>query len=147
MQGLLINAYPWHNVAWLYDTVRPDQIEDKDDLWIKTWGTPLNENHHGGQSKKALLQEEEEGWVTAHMHEHPTSCTRTLHLVSNVLSVLVISTIFIASTFLTGRVNYLLTVAQISNYINTWVKFIHNFYLRMYDFCQFYVRINHTYRK
>ena len=142
---MLINAYPWHNVAWLYDTVRPEKIEDKDDLWIKTWGTPLNENHHGGQSKKALLQEEEEGWATAHMHEHPTSCTRTLHLVSNILSVLVICTIFSASTFLSGREKYFFAVAQIR--INSRVQFIHNLYLRMYEFCQFYARIYPTYRK
>ena len=102
MKGMFINAYPWHNVAWLYDTVRPEQIEDKDDLWVKTWGTPLNENHHGGQSNKALLQEEEEGWANAHKHSHPTSLTRNLHLVSNFLSVLVIVTHFVVSTFLTG---------------------------------------------
>ena len=62
MKGLFINAFPWHNVAWLYDTVRPEHIEDKDDLWVKTWGTPLNETHHGGKSEKAVLQEEEEEW-------------------------------------------------------------------------------------
>ena len=107
MKGMFINAYPWHNVAWLYDTVRPEQIEDKDDLWVKTWGTPLNENHHGGQIKKALLQEEEEGWANTHKHRHPTSLTRNLHLVSNFLSVIVIVTHFVVSTFLTGWLKYM----------------------------------------
>ena len=113
---MFINAYPWHNVAWLYDTVRPEQIEDKDDLWIKTWGTPLNENHHGGPSKKALLQEEEEGWADAHKHRHPTSLTRNLHLASNILSLIVISTHFVVSTFLTGWLKYIFGYQRKTHY-------------------------------
>ena len=43
--NMMFNA--WHGVAWLYDGVSPDKIEDKGDLWIKTWGTQLSLNHQG----------------------------------------------------------------------------------------------------
>ena len=100
--GMFLNAFPWHGVAWLYDTVMPDQIEDKDDLWVKTWGTPITQNHHGGKSKKALLQQEENEWVNAHQHSSPTSVTRMLHLASNILSGAIVVTLYIVSTVFTG---------------------------------------------
>ena len=100
--GMFLNAFPWHGVAWLYDTVMPDQIEDKDDLWVKTWGTPITQNHHGGKSKKALLQQEENEWVNAHQHSSPTSVTRMLHLASNILSGAIVVTLYVVSTVLTG---------------------------------------------
>ena len=103
--GMFFNAFPWHGVAWLYDTVIPDQIEDKDDLWVKTWGTPLAENHHGDKSRKALLQEEESEWVNAHQHSSPTSLTRLLRLGSNILTGTIIVTMYIASTALTGKLH------------------------------------------
>ena len=101
--GLFLNAFPWHGVAWLYDTVRPDQIEDKDDLWVKTWGTPVTENHHGGKSKKMLLQEEENEWVNAHQHTSPTSLTRGIHLVTNILTAVIVVTLYLVSTGITGK--------------------------------------------
>ena len=100
--GMFLNAFPWHGVAWLYDTVMPDQIEDKDDLWVKTWGTPLAQNHHGGKSRKALLQQEENEWVNAHQHSSTTSVTRMLHLASNILTGAIVVTLYIVSTVLTG---------------------------------------------
>ena len=100
---MFFDVFPWHNVAWLYDTVRPEHIDDKDDLWVKTWGTPLNENHRGGKSEKAVLQEEEEEWVSAYKHAGPTSFTRNLRLMANILSSIFIVTQFLVSTFLTGR--------------------------------------------
>ena len=99
---MFLNAFPWHGVAWLYDTVMPDQIEDKDDLWIKTWGTPLSQNHHGGKSRKALLQQEEIEWVNAHQHSSTTSVTRMLHLASNILTGAIVITLYLVSTVLTG---------------------------------------------
>ena len=101
-QGLFINAFPCHNVPWLYDTVRPEHIEDKDDLWLKTWGTHLSLNYHGGKSKKILRQEEENQWMKAHNHRYPTSCTRVLQLISNVFTGMIITAVYITSTGLAG---------------------------------------------
>ena len=101
-QGLFINAFPCHNVPWLYDTVRPEHIEDKDDLWLKTWGTPLSINYHKGKTKKILRQEEENEWMKAHNHRYPTSWTRLLQLISNVLTGMIIIALYITSTGLAG---------------------------------------------
>ena len=100
--GMLIAAIPWHNVAWLYDTVQPKLIEDKDDLWVKTWGTPIQENHHGGQKNKKMIQQEEDEWIDAHKHKYPTSLTRSLHLASTVLTGIVVITSYMVSAFVTG---------------------------------------------
>ena len=100
---MIISAFPWHNVAWLYDTVSSDRIEDKDDLWVKTWGTQLHENHHGGMDKKALLRKEEKEWINAHKHSFPTGPTRALEHVSNIFSGIVVITVYLMSTGLTGK--------------------------------------------
>ena len=101
---MLLSAFPWHNVAWLYDTVSPDHIEDKDDLWVKTWGRQLNENHNGGQCKKLLSEKEENEWIVVHKHTFPTSVTRAFHLLSTILSSIVVITVYLMSTALTGIV-------------------------------------------
>ena len=35
--GLVFNVVPNHGIGWLYDSVVPKHIEDKGDIWIKTW--------------------------------------------------------------------------------------------------------------
>ena len=70
---------------------------------MNAWGTPLSENHHGDKSRKALLQEEESEWVNAHQHTSPTSLTRLLRLASNIVTGVIVVTMYIASTALTGK--------------------------------------------
>ena len=96
---MLISSFPCHNVAWLYDAVSPDRIEDKDDLWVKTWGTPLTENHQGGQSKKYLLQREDSSWAE---HANQPSPTRSLQQASNIMSAILVISVYLASSGLTG---------------------------------------------
>lgn len=35
--GILLNLVPCHRVPWLYDNFTMERVEDKGDIWIKTW--------------------------------------------------------------------------------------------------------------
>ena len=56
--GCLFNLMfsSWHGVAWLYDRINPGKIEDKGDLWIKTWGTQFGPNHQGRHQVRKEVQ-------------------------------------------------------------------------------------------
>ena len=39
---------PWHGVSWLYDKYLVCHVEDKGDVWKKTWGRQYRIIHEGG---------------------------------------------------------------------------------------------------
>ena len=45
---LLFSLFPWHGVSWLYGRFQVSHIEDKGDVWKKTWGRQVRMIHEGG---------------------------------------------------------------------------------------------------
>lgn len=79
---MLINVFPWHGVSWLYDSLMPHKIDDKGDVWKRSWTSGTEEaqegsyrRHHpakgpGGQTTmRALVRTVAD---ILHMIIHPT---------------------------------------------------------------------------
>ena len=49
------SLFPWHGVCWLYDKFQVCHIEDKGDVWKKTWGKQYRIIHEGGHGHQGPM--------------------------------------------------------------------------------------------
>ena len=118
--GMFLSAFcSWHNVAWLYDCVLPRNIDDKDDLWVKTWGRQLPTNHHGNHDEKTILQNSKTDIKLSSTRAKIllTSPAIVLQYIASILSTIVFVTVYLSSTGVTGGYRTMFS------YIKCYIKY------------------------
>ena len=115
---MFLSSFPWHNVPWLYDCVSPSHIDDKDDLWVKTWGTQLTMNHRGGtflDRRKGgrdfpLIQETREILSSPPASVALSTPAKVLQCIDSISSVIIYVTAYLISTGFAGKFSGLLII-------------------------------------